>query len=212
MNGIMKECLVEWELNGIPQSPVLCSGQDVDALLLGRMITSGMVNPNCRTEATELHENHWRVSAKAVVNADADILNNMEKLVPNPSDRKAEWSELSALCDELMAQEHSAGLHSVLLSDGRQCVVGRDIGRHNALDIAVGKALRTKMNLSRTIFCTTARITLETLVRTARAGIPILTTRKPVGSLCVEHAEKLNIAVCRFGAETVCFSAVWRVI
>lgn len=212
MNGIMKECLVAWELNDIPQPPILCTGEDIDALLIGHAITSGLAGPEDGLKAALCGEDLWMVSSKGSVNDVVGIPECLDRLLPNPSGRRIERPALMGLCEELMAQEHDAGLHAVLLSDGERCVGGWDIGRHNAFDKAVGKAVMKNIDLPRTVLCTTARLTLETLVRAARTGIPILATRKPVGSLCIENAEKLDIAVCRIGEETICCSAAWRVI
>jgi FdhD protein len=121
-----------------------------------------------------------------------------------------EWQKLNGLCDEVMSLDHSGGLHAILLSDGAKTVVGRDVGRHNALDKAVGKAIKEKMDLARAALCSSGRLSLEMLLQAASAGIPVLATRKQVGSLCVAWAEKLNIAVCRTGKDPVCFSAAWR--
>ena len=212
MKGVMKEYLLEWELNGIPQSPLLCSGEDQKALLIGHMITSGRIDPSSRWCIDGSEEKCWQISTDSPVRKVGSAFEALDSMGPIPSDRKAEPSELSELCDELMGQEHLVGLHAVLLSDGEQQVIGRDIGRHNALDKAVGTALMENMDLSRTVLCTTARLTLETLVRAARAGIPVLATCKPVGSLCVEWAEKWDVAVCRAGSKSICYSASWRMI
>ena len=120
--------------------------------------------------------------------------------------------ELNTLCDQVMALDNSAGLHSILLSDGEKTVVGRDVGRHNALDKAVGKAVQCGLQLANAVLCGSGRLSLEMLTKAALAGIPVLSTRKQVGSLCVEYAERLNIAVCRTGSDPVCYSAKWRIL
>ena len=52
----------------------------------------------------------------------------------------------------------------------------------------------------------------EMFAKAALAGIPILATRKQVGSLCAAYARELDIAVCRVGTAPACFSAAWRVL
>ena len=43
MKGIMEESLLAWTLNGQRQTPFLCSEGDAEALLLGHMVASGLV-------------------------------------------------------------------------------------------------------------------------------------------------------------------------
>ncbi len=211
MKGIMEESLAMWELNGIPQAPLLCTGQDEEALLTGHLITAGLADSPARIHSILCRDGVWRVSADRSRDAAGSTLERLEILQANPSDRKTTWQELARLCDEVMALDNSAGLHAVLLSDGEKTVVGRDVGRHNALDKAVGKAAMAGLRLSRAALCSSGRLSLEMFAKAVLAGIPILATRKQVGSLCVAWAEKLNIAVCRVGSEPVCYSAAWRV-
>lgn len=207
MDGIMLESLLEWTLNGVPQRPVLCSGQDGEALLAGRLITSGAAEgvPKVRQTA-----DGFSVTAD-LTGAEGDSLRRLETMWPNPSIRTATWEELRRLCGQVMGLDHSAGLHAILLSDGEKTVIGRDVGRHNALDKAVGFALREGLRLEQAVLCSSGRLSLEMFAKAAFARIPILATRKQVGSLCVQYAEKLDTAVCRLGGETVCFSAAWRI-
>ena len=211
MNGIMEESLAAWELNGAPQPPILCTGQDLEALLRGRLIAMGLGADAARESDVVYQEGVWRVTAEGIGEGEGAVLERLKALLPNPSGRTISWQALAQLCDQVMALDNSAGLHAVLLSDGEKTVIGRDLGRHNALDKAVGKALREGLRLDHAALCSSGRLSLEMFAKAALAGIPILATRKQVGSLCVAWAEKLNIAVCRVGSEPVCYSAAWRV-
>lgn len=212
MNGIMEESLLDWELNGIPQPPLLCTAEAEEALLRGHVITCGKVDSPAQINSIARDGSVWRVSADGAVNAGAGVLERLDALASNASGLRINSAELVRLCDQLMAMEHASGHHACLLFDGECSVVGRDIGRHNALDKAIGSALAANLRPEWTVMCSTARLTLETLVKAARAGIPILATRKSVGSLCVARAEKLNIAVCRVAQAAACYSARWRVV
>ena len=211
MDGVMLESLVSWTLNGIPQPRLLCTGQDEEALLTGHLLTFGLVDGPDGILSIGKEESGWAVRAALSPDAGMDTAARLEKMAKNTSNRKIAWQALNDLCDQVMALDHSAGLHSVLLSDGEKTVVGRDVGRHNALDKAVGFALLQGLRLNQAVLCSSGRLSLEMFAKAAFAGIPILATRKQVGSLCVAWAEKLNIAVCRVGSEPVCYSAGWRV-
>ena len=211
-DGMMLETLVDWTLNGVSQAPLLCSGQDEEALLTGHLITFGLVDSAKDILSVARCENNWQVCAALSPEAKKSVPGRLDKMEINRSGRTVKAAELNRLCDELMALDHSAGLHSVLLCDGKKTVIGRDVGRHNALDKAVGKALKEGIALDQAVLCSSGRLSLEMFAKAAFAGIPILATRKQVGSLCAAYADRLDIAVCRVGKELQCFSAPWRVI
>ena len=94
-----------------------------------------------------------------------------------------------------MAGGGKSGLHGALISDGAGRVIARDIGRHNAIDKAVGLALERKMDLSQAILCTSGRLSLEMLAKAAAAGIPTLCAAKHVGSLCAQYAQRWRVRV-----------------
>lgn len=211
MNGIMEESLVAWELNGVPQAPILCNGQDVEALLIGHLITAGLVRFPDQIRSVACRENFWHVVTERQEKAICDPVRRLKAFGVNPSEYKIPWKQLDQLCAQVMALDNSAGLHAVLLSDSEHTVIGRDVGRHNALDKAVGKAMKEGMAFSQAALCSSGRLSLEMLVKAAAAGIPILATRKQVGSLCVACAADMNIAVCRVGNDPIAYSAGWRV-
>ncbi len=73
--------------------------------------------------------------------------------------------------------------------------VAEDVGRHNALDKAVGKLfLQKKLGLAETVILS-SRISYELVQKTARAGIPIILAVSRPTSLAVELALSLNITL-----------------
>lgn len=73
-----------------------------------------------------------------------------------------------------------------------------DIGRHNALDKVLGKALVENMDLSDKIILTSGRISSEMLIKAAKRGIPVVVSRSAPTSLAVDMARELNITLVGF--------------
>ena len=211
MDSLMQESLVSWSLNGALQAPLLCTKQDEEAMLTGHLIASGLIESPASIHSIRLAGDAWQVLAEVAGEAGTPALLRLDTLPPIRSGCTVSQSRLNQLCDQVMALDHSAGLHAVLLWDGAKCVIGRDVGRHNALDKAVGLAVKEGFRLHEAALCSSGRLSLEMFAKAALAGIPILATRKQVGSLSVRYAEKLGIAVCRTGKETVCYASAWRV-
>lgn len=73
--------------------------------------------------------------------------------------------------------------------------VAEDVGRHNALDKAVGK-LFLEHRLSRAdILLLSSRISYELVQKAARAGIPVILAVSRPTSLAVELADELNMTL-----------------
>ena len=73
-----------------------------------------------------------------------------------------------------------------------------DIGRHNALDKVVGKALMSNMDLKDKLVMTTGRISSDIVVKVAKAGIPIIVSHSAPTSLALSIAKAANITIIGF--------------
>lgn len=93
----------------------------------------------------------------------------------------------------------TGGVHSVGLFDesGAICIC-EDIGRHNALDKAIGFGLIRELDFSRTFVASTGRISSEMALKCSVAGIPIIASRGATTSLALEIAERTGLTVIGF--------------
>lgn len=201
---VMQEALLSWSLNGVSQSPLLCSPGHGAALIRGHLLTEGVVQSPADILKVDLRSTpspHWSVQTAVLP---------MEKPQPslNPSSCPCSNERLDPLCAALDHVPHAAGQHTVLLWDGTTQVTASDISRHHALDTAVGLAMEQGMDFSRCILCTSGRISLEIVRKAVRAGIPVLCTRKAIGSLAVEFASSAGCILCTPGTPPEYYGAV----
>jgi FdhD protein len=102
-----------------------------------------------------------------------------------------------------LSETHIAtgGVHSVGLfaEEGPICII-EDIGRHNALDKAIGYALlqSRKPDLHRTFVACTGRVSSDMALKCSVAGIPIVVSRGATTSLAISIAERTNLCIIGF--------------
>lgn len=97
----------------------------------------------------------------------------------------------------------TGGVHSVGLFkrgdpiSGPVCII-EDIGRHNALDKAIGYALSGKMDFGQVFAACTGRISSDMALKCSVAGIPIIVSRGATTSLAISIAERTGLAIVGF--------------
>lgn len=195
MDGIMQETILNWELNGKTQSSLLCSPGDERALLTGHLLT-GMTAPSpAAIREIRLEENRWKVLADPVLSVPIALDERLSRLPVRPVCCPLALTEILDLSETLTAVDNSAGQHAALLRTEQETILCQDIGRHNALDKAVGKAVLAGRDLQRAVYCTSGRVSAEILCKAAAAGIPVVCTRKQVGDLAVQAARRLGVTI-----------------
>lgn len=101
------------------------------------------------------------------------------------------------------SQTHIAtgGVHCVGLfaEDGPICII-EDIGRHNALDKAIGYALihKPEKGLCRTFVACTGRVSSDMALKCSVAGIPVIVSRGATTSLAISIAERTGLCIIGF--------------
>lgn len=105
---------------------------------------------------------------------------------------------------ELMRQMSTSGnlykdaraTHAAALAEpGNLILMREDIGRHNAVDMIVGNALRKGIYLGDKVLLTTGRASSEIVLKAARVGIPVLVSRSAATLLGVRVAEKVGMTL-----------------
>jgi len=108
----------------------------------------------------------------------------------------------------------TGGVHSAAIACADQILsFAEDIGRHNAVDKAVGLLWGPEMNFRDKVLLTSGRITLSLAAKMAQIGLPVIISRAAATAPAVRLAEEVHISLIGFvrGKRMNVYSAFWRI-
>jgi FdhD protein len=124
---------------------------------------------------------------------------------PVPAGPVVAGSMLASLPDALRERqrifEQTGGLHASGLFDreGNLLHLREDVGRHNAVDKVVGRALLDRdLPLHDRVLQVSGRLSFEIVQKAAVAGIPVVSAVSAPSSLAVQAGERLGMTVVGF--------------
>jgi len=98
------------------------------------------------------------------------------------------------------AFDQTGGLHAagLMTCDGELTISYEDVGRHNAIDKVIGRALSDGMDIRMMAMQLSGRVSFEVIQKALMVGIPLVSAISAPTSLAVEFAERGGISLVGF--------------
>ncbi len=158
------------------------------------------------------HPENARVSRKnAVITSSCGICGPHEILEDNALQlrsvddnlrtKSSEFPRLmSQMTDRQQIFRQTGGSHAAAIFDqsGQILAVAEDLGRHNALDKAIGMVLLERNSVADCGVVLSSRLSLEMVLKAVRSGLQIMLAVSAPTSLAIEVADRFGVTLCGF--------------
>ena len=181
-------------VDAAPFAQFVCTGSMLRQLILGRLCTAGRITAAEDVVSLALSPEGTRAEVRLRPGAgrgEARIR----------TDRSGWRSEDifrlgAAVRASMPLHDETLGTHgAALLRRGEVLCCCEDIGRHNAIDKAVGEALDRGFPLEECVLYTTGRIAVDIAEKAASAGVPVLASRTLPTAEAVILAKTLGLTL-----------------
>lgn len=174
-------------------------------------LMAGVTSPSDLPDAAQLiRSGCGRTEAGALV----------ENLSPVDADVRVRREILPHLLGQITrrqaAYRAAGGIHAAAIFDtsGRSVVVCEDIGRHNAVDKAMGYCLLRGIPLRDKLLVSTGRASYDMVAKAVRMRVPIVASISSPTSLAVELSQALNCTLLGYlrGKSLNVYTHGWRIV
>ena len=193
-------CLTE----GIVETPEDFSSIGFCDEIDGNMVTITL-NPSAEKRALQLIDRKSFVSQTSCGICGKEIIDDLFQIVrPMEESEKLNLEEASRCLDTISDHQplrnitRAAHAAAIFHHNRKLLAVAEDVGRHNALDKAIGKLFLEKRLPEAAFIILSSRISFELVQKAARARIPVILALSRPTALAVDLAKRLHMTlVCR---------------
>ncbi len=193
---------------------VMATPNNLEEFLIGFLVGQGIISGMDQIERTLVEPEKGLLWAQVKNPVSIDLtktlitsgcsggisLDNYGDLLPLVKANLPDMGLVGKIMKEMLTSgdiySRAGGVHSACLAskDGLIFQV-EDIGRHNCLDKVIGFLVNEKLDPKDKLILTSGRLSIEAVVKTARAKIAVLGSRSTPTDLAVDLAKKLNIHI-----------------
>ncbi len=168
----------------------------------GGNVATVALRPDRRKQVLELLERRGFLSQTSCGICGKELIKDLRQILTPMQDETRVSSGQALQCVEQLSNrqklyEETRGAHGAALFDAKLdlLAMAEDVGRHNALDKAIGKVFLEGRLVEARLAVLSSRISYELIQKTARAQVPILIGMSRPTALAVELGATLNMTV-----------------
>lgn len=109
---------------------------------------------------------------------------------------------------EIEEYKKTRGYHVAIVVYGDKFYRAYDVGRHNAVDKAIGMALLNSVDLGSSFLLLSGRISKEIAFKCANAGIPLVVSKAAIFSSAIEFCKEVGLSAVSFATNIAVGDAI----
>jgi len=218
MDDIVVEGQVTLYINGRPYSTLSVTPFEIKELAVGHLMAEGMIGK--LDEIIELKISEGRVDvqlSKEIPIEETQIISTecgspgrkispriwMKNKMKTGSIKFSPQAIMNAIKNlNSLAETYrkTGGTHAAALMDEHTnlLAISEDIGRHNAVDKVIGKAVLQGLNFNATFLASTGRVTSDIVIKSANVGIPMVISISAPTDKGIKLAEMMGLTLVGF--------------
>lgn len=215
--NICEEEPVEFLLNGKTLVTFMCTLSELKELAIGHLYSRGIIKSvedltslgACKDMkmifATTSQEVDFKgIELNTVLSSGCgsgvkfnEKIANLPKIESNFHVTMDEVKELAVeMFTKAQMYKKYGGMHCAAVSDGSYLIaLCEDVGRHNAVDKVIGKAILKCVDFKQSMILTTGRISTDMVLKAANVSCPFIATRSIPTTSALELANNLGITI-----------------
>jgi FdhD protein len=214
---VVTEHALDVYLNEVLTMRIVCTPSNLVELVVGRLFSEGIIDSVDDIESVYVCE--YGTRARIMLrNKEADFSRCHTEVVPTcctgnrtfngyftggvtlrevtPIPWEESWLFAAAqlFARDTPLHKSTFGTHSCyLIYEGEVLFACEDLGRHNAFDKVIGRALLAGVDLKRSILFSSGRIPEDMMIKAIRAQVPVLVTKAVPTDAALNLAERYNV-------------------
>lgn len=185
---LLKEHSLLIKVNGAAWTSLVCTDTNLMELVAGHLLSGGLIEKKDDIARIDLSDGKSEAYVSLSRALDAPV--PLKKIAAAPCEPEWIFKLAKAFSNESVIHKRTAGTHSCILAKkGEALFVGEDIGRHTALDKALGWMLLNDVPRGEVMLYTSGRVPVDMAEKIIRAGVGVLVSKS------VPTAE--SVALCK---------------
>lgn len=214
---VCREERVHLQVNGTHIASLTVSPRELVEFACGYCVTEGIVPGISAISEVDVRGNRIHVAAPAAerytlarpkevrTSGCVGVIQDEHTFeVPLPAgarvSRRVIYSAMARLNDHAVLWRETGGTHCTVLYDPTGMAVSHaeDVGRHNSVDKAIGKALLSGIDPGKTFLCCSGRMPEGMVSKVYHAKIPTVVTNNAPSAAGIDLARRVNMTLAGF--------------